>query len=66
MFVPIRKLVPSYLKVSSASKVFAVEEPVITLLPALLFIVVAGGTEIVLQVGALPDPPLVNTCPDVP
>ena len=40
MVVPIKKLVPSHRNLFSASKVFALPEPVISLLSALLFIVV--------------------------
>ena len=63
MFVPIKKLVPSYLKVSSP---FNVVPPslVMTLFPEALLIVTCDG--IALQVAALPEPPLVHTCPDVP
>ena len=48
---------------ASPFNVFAVPEPVIILLSALLFIVVP---EIVLQVTALPEPWLVYTWPDEP
>ena len=51
------------MRFASPSNVFAVPDPVITLLFALLFIVVPV---IVLQVVALPEPALVNTCPDEP
>ena len=54
----ISRSVPLKVKVDSPSNVFAVPEPVITLLSALLFIVVSVT---VLQVAALPEPPLVNT-----
>ena len=57
------KVLPSKVKFDSPSNVFAVPEPVITLLSALLLIVVP---DTVVQVAALPEPPLVNTCPDVP
>ena len=40
VLVPIKKLVPSHRNLFSASKVFALPEPVISLLSALLFIVV--------------------------
>ena len=57
------KVVPSKVKFASPFKVVP-PSPVIILFAALLFIVTCVG--IALQVTALPEPPLVNTCPDDP
>ena len=54
---------PSICTFDSAFKVFAVPEPVITLLSALLFIVVPDA---LVQLGAEEAPPEVKTCPLVP